>query len=112
MPANIARQGHAPPQGFAGGRRRFSFAANFTSVPAAAAEGTDAMRTKKNTLLLTEDDRDAMRAAGRFNADMLDVLRPSVRAGVTTAQLDAIANQYTRDHGDDMPEVHDWTWPF
>jgi len=50
-------------------------------------------------LYLSEEDRNGLRAAGRFNATLLDHLRDHVRAGVTTNQLDRLAEQFTRDHG-------------
>lgn len=40
-----------------------------------------------------------MRRAGRFNAQLLDYLRPHVKAGTTTLELDRLAYEYTRDHG-------------
>jgi xylulose-5-phosphate/fructose-6-phosphate phosphoketolase len=35
-------------------------------------------------------------------------------AGVRQQMVDArvAAHQYTRDHGEDMPEVRDWSWPY
>jgi methionyl aminopeptidase len=48
---------------------------------------------------LGPDEREGMRAAGRFNAQLLDAVRPLVRAGVKTAQIDEMVNAYTRDHG-------------
>ena len=50
-------------------------------------------------LQLTETEREAMRVAGRFNAELLDFIRPSVRAGVTTAEIDRLVHDYTVDHG-------------
>lgn len=47
----------------------------------------------------TPEERDGLRAACQFNAQLLDELRQHVRPGVTTNQLDQIAEQYTRDHG-------------
>lgn len=44
-------------------------------------------------------EREGMRRAGRFNAQLLDFLRPHVKAGVTTLELDRLALEYTRDHG-------------
>jgi len=44
-------------------------------------------------------DREALRAAGRFNAELMDFLRPKVRPGVTTGQLDQWAYDYTIQHG-------------
>ncbi len=48
---------------------------------------------------VTRADRDGLRRAGRFNASLLDHLRGHVRAGITTGELDRIAEEYIRDHG-------------
>jgi len=40
-----------------------------------------------------------MRAAGRLAAECLDMLTPYVKPGVTTARLDALAREFTLDHG-------------
>ena len=40
-----------------------------------------------------------MRAAGRLAAECLDMLDPYVKAGVTTAELDRLAREFTLDHG-------------
>ena len=40
-----------------------------------------------------------MRRAGRVNAQLMDYLRPHVKAGITTGQIDEMVNQWTRDHG-------------
>jgi methionyl aminopeptidase len=55
----------------------------------------------KNTkhLQLTSTERDAMRQAGRFNAQLLDHVRPLVKAGISTNEIDAIVHQYTLKHG-------------
>ncbi len=50
-------------------------------------------------LRLERHERDAMRAAGRFNAELLDYLRPFIRAGITTAEIDRLVYEYTCDHG-------------
>ena len=47
----------------------------------------------------TEPERRRLRAAGRFNADLLDHLRPFVVPGITTAELDRIAYEFTVAHG-------------
>ncbi|QEG41934.1 type I methionyl aminopeptidase [Roseimaritima ulvae] len=57
------------------------------------------MLRKRNKLQLTAAQRDSMRAAGRFNAELLDHIRPHVKAGVTTASIDDRVRQYTLDHG-------------
>ncbi len=40
-----------------------------------------------------------MRAAGKFNAQLMDYIRPFVKPGVTTNQLDRLVHEYTLDHG-------------
>ena len=50
-------------------------------------------------LKLVEVERDCMRTAGRFNAEMMDFIRPYVAPGVATAKIDKLIHQYTLDHG-------------
>ncbi|MFO0820382.1 MAG: type I methionyl aminopeptidase [Pirellulales bacterium] len=50
-------------------------------------------------LRLSRQERDAMRRAGQFNAELLDYIRPHVRAGVTTGEIDRLVYEYTVDHG-------------
>ncbi len=47
----------------------------------------------------TEEDREGLRAAGRFNASVLDFLRDHIRPGITTLAIDKLAHAYTLDHG-------------
>ncbi|MCR9198610.1 MAG: type I methionyl aminopeptidase [Planctomycetaceae bacterium] len=54
---------------------------------------------KKIPLYTTPEEIEGLKAASRFNAGLLDVIRPHVKAGVTTNELDRIADEYTRDHG-------------
>ena len=42
---------------------------------------------------------EGMRKAGRLAAEVLDYITPYVQPGVTTAELDKLCDQYTRDHG-------------
>ena len=50
-------------------------------------------------LILDSAGREGMRAAGKFNAELMDFIRPHVTAGVSTAELDKLVDTYTRDHG-------------
>lgn len=50
-------------------------------------------------LLKTAKDIAGLRAAGRIVAETYEVLRPHVVPGVTTAELDALAEQYIRSQG-------------
>jgi methionyl aminopeptidase len=56
-------------------------------------------RSKSKAPLYNEEEREGLRAAGRFNAQLLDYIRGFVKAGVTTLELDRLAYEYTRDHG-------------
>jgi methionyl aminopeptidase len=53
----------------------------------------------KRTLRLNKAERNAMRAAGRFNAQLLDYVRPYIQPGVTTGEIDRLVHQYTIEHG-------------
>lgn len=54
---------------------------------------------KKIPLYTTPEQIEGLKAASRFNAQLLDVLRPHVKVGTTTNQLDKMAHEYTLDHG-------------
>ncbi len=48
---------------------------------------------------LVEEEREMMRAACRFNAQLLDFIRPYVQPGISTGKLDRLIHEYTLDHG-------------
>ncbi len=50
-------------------------------------------------LQLSETDRSKMREACRFNAELLDYVRPHVRAGVTTDEINRLVHERTVAHG-------------
>lgn len=54
---------------------------------------------RRRRLRLTEVERDQMRRACAFNAELLDVVRPHVQPGISTGELDQIIHQYTLKHG-------------
>lgn len=56
-------------------------------------------KRKQHKLILNEEQRDAMRRAGRVNAQLMDFLRAKIRAGVTTGEIDEFVVQWTADHG-------------
>lgn len=43
--------------------------------------------------------RQGLRAAGRFNAELMDYIRPQIKAGISTAQIDELVHDYTVKHG-------------
>ncbi|WP_437188360.1 type I methionyl aminopeptidase [Planctomicrobium sp. SH668] len=50
-------------------------------------------------LYVLEEEQEGLRAAGRFNAQLMDFLRTQVREGISTDELNTLAETYTRDHG-------------
>lgn len=57
------------------------------------------MSWDRNIVLKTADEIAIMREAGRINAKALAAVRELVRPGVTTAELDAAAEEVIRKHG-------------
>ena len=52
----------------------------------------------KRELYLVEYEREAMRDAGRFNAQLMDFIRPHVAPGISTEEIDRLIHEYTLDH--------------
>lgn len=57
------------------------------------------MLKKLKKLMLTSEQQDMMRRAGRVNAQLMDFLRPQIQAGITTRQIDDLVVGWTHDHG-------------
>lgn len=57
------------------------------------------LRKKPKLIRLGEEERNAMRASGRFNAQLIDFIRPHVKEGVSTGEIDRLVHDYTLDHG-------------
>jgi len=49
--------------------------------------------------IYNEEEREGLRRAGRFNAQLMDFIRPYVRPGITTGEIDRLVYEYTLDHG-------------
>jgi len=58
-----------------------------------------ARRAQHSVALHGPDAFEGMRRAGRLAAEVLDLLVPEVKPGVTTEHLDKLAYDYTIDHG-------------
>ena len=56
-------------------------------------------RRGKIPLYNTNEEREGLRAASRFNAELMDFVRSHVKVGVTTSELDQLAHAYTLDNG-------------
>lgn len=50
-------------------------------------------------LYLDEAEREGLRAANRFNAQLMDFVREHIRPGISTLELDRLVYEYTTDHG-------------
>ncbi|OGO61302.1 MAG: type I methionyl aminopeptidase [Chloroflexi bacterium RBG_19FT_COMBO_49_13] len=57
------------------------------------------MSWDRNIVIKSPQEISALREAGRINARALDVVRQLIRPGVTTAELDAAAEEVIRKHG-------------
>ncbi|MEM9828486.1 MAG: type I methionyl aminopeptidase [Planctomycetota bacterium] len=57
------------------------------------------MLRKQKKLILDQAGIEAMQRAGRVNAQLMDYLRPHIRAGIATKQIDEMVVQWTADHG-------------
>ena len=53
----------------------------------------------KKPPIYNERDRNSLRTAAKFNAELMDHLRQYVEPGVTTNDLDRLASEYTLSHG-------------
>src|SRR3954466_13296132 len=57
------------------------------------------MLYNRRRLLLTSAERQGMREACRFNAQLMDEVRKIIRPGLMTGEIDKLVETYTRDHG-------------
>jgi methionyl aminopeptidase len=56
------------------------------------------MVLERGVVIKTAEEIEIMRAAGKINAQALDVVRKMIRPGITTAELDAAAEEVIRSH--------------
>lgn len=49
--------------------------------------------------IYNREEREKLREASRFNAQLMDFIRPQVVAGITTDEINTLVENYTRDHG-------------
>lgn len=56
-------------------------------------------KAKPKIPLYFEEEREALRAAGRFNAQVMDFVRQHMQPGITTLEIDRLVYQFTTDHG-------------
>jgi methionyl aminopeptidase len=53
----------------------------------------------KKVPVKTPREIEGMRKAGAFNGELLDYVRPFIKAGVTTEEIDTLVHEYTVRHG-------------
>ncbi|MCU0960210.1 MAG: M24 family metallopeptidase, partial [Pirellulaceae bacterium] len=53
----------------------------------------------RTSLRLPPAQRQAMRAACAFNAQLMDFIRPHIKEGVRTEEIDQLVHDYTLQHG-------------
>ncbi len=53
----------------------------------------------RRSLRLSKSERVAMRAACKFNARLLDYVRPYIKEGIATKEIDRLVHEYTIKHG-------------
>lgn len=69
------------------------------------------MSWERNIVLKSPTEIDMMQEAGRINALALDEVRKHIRPGVSTAELDSLAEEVIRDHGAE-PAFLDYPGPY
>lgn len=57
------------------------------------------MLQPKRAPRLKKFERESMRRACRFNAELMDVVRQHIRPGITTGDIDRLVHEYTVEHG-------------
>ncbi len=57
------------------------------------------MLQSRTKVRLAKPEREAMRRAGAFNAELMDYVREFVKPGVSTGELDHLIHEYTVSHG-------------
>lgn len=55
--------------------------------------------TSKSRLVKTAQEIEGMRKSGAFNGQLMDYIRPFVKAGITTEEINVLVYEYTRKHG-------------
>ncbi|MGD2026447.1 MAG: M24 family metallopeptidase, partial [Anaerolineales bacterium] len=57
------------------------------------------MAWERNVVIKNQADLEIMRESGRINAKALQAVKQAIKPGVTTGELDEIAESLIRDHG-------------
>ena len=57
------------------------------------------MLPRKKIPRYDDEQREALRRAGQFNAQLMDYLRPFIQPGITTDEINTLTHDYTVQHG-------------
>lgn len=49
--------------------------------------------------IYNREEREKLREASRFNAQLMDFIRPHIKAGIKTEEINTLVHNYTLDHG-------------
>ena len=71
----------------------------FSDLNSLDTEEKHAVVKSKNRLIKTADEIDGMRRAGAFNGELMDHVRPFVKLGISTEELNTLVHEYTVSHG-------------
>jgi methionyl aminopeptidase len=66
---------------------------------------------ERSVVIKTQAEIDIMKAAGRINALALNTVREMIQPGITTAELDAVAEEVIRSHGG-LPTFKGYPGPY
>lgn len=61
--------------------------------------GKTATNTSKNEMIKSPEEIAGMRKAGVFNGELMDYVRPYVKAGISTEEINTLVHDYTVKHG-------------
>lgn len=61
--------------------------------------GNQPKQAPKDPLIKSEEEIEKMRAAGAFNGELMEYIRPFVKVGTSTESINKLVHEYTIEHG-------------
>jgi methionyl aminopeptidase len=61
--------------------------------------GGSIVQVSQRRMIKSAEDCDGMRRAGKFNGELMDYIRPLVRDGISTEEINELVHDYTIRHG-------------
>ena len=62
-------------------------------------QNTRNTRANKKISIKTSEQIEKMRIAGKFNGELMDYIRPFIKAGISTGEINRLVHNYTIEHG-------------